>query len=132
MSGSVPQVQCGACGATINEPQDLSPGKRTPCPACGSTTRKFSVFITETLTLRESLGFKAKRQGQGKPYVEGRSGDDLHRKTGKWMKKEQVIDRENDQYAEVVTDPETGIVMHHCKEPLSKHRGHGSAKKAKP
>jgi len=89
------------------------------------------VSITETLTLRETLVFKAKRQGQGKPYVEGRSGDDLHRKTGKWMKKEQVIHRENDQYKEVVTDPETGIIVHHCQEPLSKHRGHGSAKKTK-
>jgi len=47
------------------------------------------------------------------------SGDDLHRKSGKWMKKEQLIDRAKDHYKEVVTDPETGSVVHHCDEPLS-------------
>lgn len=47
------------------------------------------------------------------------------------MQKERLIDWGNDRYKEVVTDPETGIIVHHCEEPLSKHRGHGSAKKTK-
>lgn len=79
--------------------------------------------------MHASLGFKAKGQGTGKLYIEGKSGDDLQRENGKWMKKERIIDRENDHYREVVTDPETGKVIQHCDEPLSQHRGHGSAKK---
>ena len=45
------------------------------------------------------------------------------------MTKERSIDRDNNKYKEVVTDPETGKVVHHCEEFLSKHKGHGSAKK---
>ena len=47
------------------------------------------------------------------------------------MKKERLIDRAKDHYKEVVTDPDTGSVVHQCDEPLSQHRGHGSAKKKK-
>jgi hypothetical protein len=68
---------------------------------------------------------------EGKTLAEGLSGDDLHRKSGKWMKKERLINRAEDRYKEVITDPETGGVVHHCDEPLSQHRGHGSAKKKK-
>lgn len=41
----------------------------------------------------------------------------------------QVIDRDADWYEETVTNPETGEEVHHTAEPLSKHIGHGSAKK---
>lgn len=44
------------------------------------------------------------------------------------MKLERIIDRENDWYEEVVTDPETGEVIHRCAERLSEHTGRGSAK----
>jgi len=44
------------------------------------------------------------------------------------MKLSRVIDRDNDIYHEVVTDPETGEVVHECREPLSQHRQHGTAK----
>jgi len=71
------------------------------------------------------------KNSQGKTLAEGLSGDDLHRKSGKWMKKERLIDRANDRYKEVVTDPETGSVVHQSEEPLSQHRGYGSAKKNK-
>lgn len=42
--------------------------------------------------------------------------------------RERPIDRSNVIYREEVIDPTTGRVIHHCEEPLSKHRGHGSAK----
>jgi len=130
MSGSVAEFQCGTCGAPINEPQDISPDKRTPCSACGSTIRHINVSVTETASLHESLKFKHKN-ASGESLAEGLSGDDLHRNSGRWMQKERLIDWGNDRYREVVTDPETGIIVHHCEEPLSKHRGHGSAKKTK-
>jgi len=129
MNESTTQVQCGFCGNPINEAPDAKAEERNPCPKCGSTLRRFNVSITEQLTFHASLGFKAKRQGERKPHVEGKSGDDLHRETGRWMKKDRLIDRENDHYKEVVTDPESGNVIRYCEEPLSEHRGHGSAKK---
>jgi len=44
------------------------------------------------------------------------------------MSKSRIINKYNDKYLEKVTDPETGDVIHHCEEPLSKHFGHGSDK----
>jgi len=44
------------------------------------------------------------------------------------MKKNRVIDKNNDKYFEQVIDPETGETVHHCEEPLSEHFGHGTAK----
>jgi len=42
------------------------------------------------------------------------------------MQKLRLIDREKDLYEEKVVDPQSGTVIHHSKEPLSKHTGHGS------
>ena len=39
-----------------------------------------------------------------------------------------VVDKERDSYLETVVDPETKEIIHKCVEPLSQHRGHGSAK----
>jgi hypothetical protein len=45
------------------------------------------VKITEELKLREGLKSTHKNP-EGKTLAEGLSGDHLHRKSGKWMKKE--------------------------------------------
>jgi len=37
------------------------------------------------LEFHASLGFKAKKMGIGRPYIEGRTGDSFLFKTGKWM-----------------------------------------------
>jgi hypothetical protein len=44
-------------------------------------------------------------------YIEGIVGDDLQRKSGKWYKKDRVIDQEKDYYRDTITDPETGEVI---------------------
>jgi len=88
----------------------------------------YDIRLEDTLTFHAGLGYKAKSQGKGKPYIEGKGGDDLHRKTGRWMHLQRIIDRARNWYTEVVTDPETGMVVHRCEEPLSEHWGHGSAK----
>lgn len=79
--------------------------------------------------MKEKLGMKGRHPGGGRPFIEQTSGDDLHKKSGKWMKVSRVVDREKDIYHEVVTDPATGAVVHECREPLSQHRHHGTAKR---
>jgi hypothetical protein len=59
-------------------------------------------------------------------------GDDLRKSDGKWMNKRRMIDREADECDEVVTDPETRAVNHECRELLSKHTEHRSAKTRVP
>lgn len=126
------KVTCGNCRATLDEPSNLVPSLREPCPECGSRSRCFEVLLESELLVRGKLGAKAWRGGERrKPFLETIKGNDLFIKLGKWVKLERIIDRENDRYKEIVTDPETGKIIHQCEEPLSQHEGHGSAKEKK-
>lgn len=127
----MPEVQCAQCKTALEEDSNLSKKQRIPCPKCGSLSRSYHVTVTDEIRFHEKLGMKARHSEPGKPYFESVSGSDIHRQSGNWMKLERIIDRENDHYREVVTDPKTGKVIHYCEEPLSEHRGHGSAKKDK-
>ena len=71
---------------------------------------------------------KVKRPGEKKPYIEDKSGPDYSRTLGKLVHREMIIDRDNDRYAERVTDYESGETIHHCDHALSEHRNHGDAK----
>lgn len=100
-----------------------------PCPKCGSRRRVIEVYVTESLILREKWAMKQERPGRKKPISESVMGDDLHRQSGQWNKLERTIDRENDRYTELITDPVTGNVIRSCDEPLSQHQGRGTAKR---
>jgi hypothetical protein len=71
---------------------------------------------------------KVRHPNGGRPFIEHIVGDDLHRKSGKWMRLQRLIDRATNRYRETVTDPEIGIIIHQNEEPLSEHRGHGTTK----
>jgi len=120
-------TECADCGATIDSSAD-TPQERIPCAICGSTRRIYHVSITETLTIWDGFGMKAKRPGEKRPYVEDLSIPSFSHSKDKLVHRQRVIDRDNDKYLEKVTDYETGDVIHHCEEPLSKHQGHGSAR----
>jgi hypothetical protein len=76
--------------------------------------------------LHESVGHKARHAGEPRPFIEHFSGASFSARWRRWMNKVRRIDREGDRYDEVVTDPETGEIIHEMHEPLSEHRGHGS------
>ena len=124
-----PVVNCGDCGLQIDGDTSAPTETRLPCPFCGSMTRAIHVTVRDTVTIKEKLGMKGRHAGGGKPFVEQVYGDDLHRDTGSWRHLSRVIDRENDEYHEVVKDPATGEILHECHEPLSQHRSHGAAKR---
>ena len=119
-------VSC-VCGEMIDESSNLTLEQRKPCPKCGSRNRKFFKELSVTAKTHTSVGTKVK-DSTGKTMLEGFSGDDLYRKSGRWMKKERTLDHKNNLYKETVVDPETGQVVHHNEELLSDHRGHGSDK----
>jgi hypothetical protein len=124
-------VSCGNCKITLSEHPSTPVELRTPCPSCGSTTRLFDVRLEGSVNIHSELRYKAKRGGKGKAFIEGIVGDSLYRKIEQWMRLERVIDRENDAYREVVTDPKTNKEVHRCEEPLSQHLGHGGDRKNK-
>jgi hypothetical protein len=58
-------------------------------------------------------------------------GEEFSHEVGKWIHRELRKDRANDLYEETITDIQTGALIYRCREPLSEHQGHGSAKKIK-
>ncbi|HEX3095731.1 MAG TPA: zinc ribbon domain-containing protein [Patescibacteria group bacterium] len=126
---TISNLFCADCGTELEDDSAKQYDDRRPCPKCFSKKRSFHVTVNEEVTIREMLHTKAKRQGEKKPFMEQKSGDDLFRKTGKWMKLLRIFDRDNDSYKELITDPKTGEIIHQKDEPLSQHRGYGSAKK---
>lgn len=122
-------VRCGQCKTLLDEPLQTVADSPFPCPKCGSTLRLFDKTLAATVTARASLGLKARESGRRKPFLEQISGASYFRKAQRWVERLMRIDRRNNQYREVVNDPETGAIIHKCEEPLSKHRGHGDARK---
>jgi hypothetical protein len=123
-------MQCSDCGEPL-ESHVYGCIENLPCPRCGSFKKAIDLSIVEAVAIKESLRGKVKdstKTGKSKLRQELLVGDDLHRNSGEWYKKERYINKDNDTYKEVVTNPKTGEIVHHCEEPLSQHKGHGSAK----
>lgn len=127
------KVTCTSCGKETGETEEQINSNPQPCPHCESMEKTVHIFVHDEVKLdvKESLRGKAKDdsyRSKDKLRRDFFHGDDLHRESGKWYKKDRVIDKDNDHYKEVFIDPETGEINHECEEPLSEHRNHGSAK----
>ncbi len=73
-------------------------------------------------TMLASLRERGKRLGRGRWFVDAFSGWEFWRNGRRMVRKMRRLDREGDWYDEVVTDPQTGEIIHECHEPLSEHR----------
>jgi len=116
---------CNTCDHTGGN-EFRTPEGTCQCPQCGSADVRIEISFSESIAMHESLGTKARHEGEKRPFRETSAGDDLRRSDGKWMEKHRVIDRDGDLYEERVVDPDTGEVVHECAERLSEHRGHGT------
>ena len=127
-------IKCSNCGE--NMPSEwISSSNVKICPNCGSTNQDIQIEISEKMSIYECLegilddaGLPSNRQRK-KTRTEFRTGHDWSNRLQKMVHKERLIDRRNDIYRELVTDPATGEVIHECEEPLSQHTGHGDAKR---
>jgi len=125
-------VECGQCAHPLSEFLDHE-AQNAPCPKCKSTKRHIRVEIREesALEIKEFIDLKLKADAfpsKAKLRMHIQQGDELHRKSGTWMKKERVIDKDSNSYKEVIIDPATNEVVRHCEEPLSDHVNRGSAR----
>jgi hypothetical protein len=126
-------VWCGGCGKQLDESPSTPLRERTPCPHCGSTGRRFGVEITSVAEVRAGVRAKA-RSGEagkpgGKPWLTTMSEPSWSHARQKWMHREKTENRRDNRYTEVVKDPDTGEIVHEIDEPLTDHRGHGSARR---
>jgi uncharacterized Zn finger protein (UPF0148 family) len=112
---------CRDCGVKLSE-------KEKVCPICGSKKRKAILQVGENLGIHDQVKGKGKEVGIKKSNIEFKIGDDFHRDSEKWNHREMYLDRKNDKYEEIVKNKDTGEIIHECKESLSQHVGHGSAK----
>lgn len=119
-------VKCGECYNIIDE--TLDGDNRTPCSECGSIKRLYEKKIEFKVKVMTGLKMKHKRPGVKKPLSEIFNGYEMHKKQNVIIKKYRLIDRENDEYRELVTDPISNKVIYDCQEKLSDHVGHGSAR----
>ncbi len=130
MNSDLEAVWCRECGAKLDEAVDLLPQERKPCPTCGSSKRHIKVIVEVGIGVSVGSRVVGRAKGEKKPFMESRTEPSKSIKLGRNVHHERTIDRRNNKYTEKITDPKTGEVLHECEEPLSEHRGHGSAKKA--
>lgn len=121
-------VYC-ACGVELNEPPNVPVESRQPCPRCGSTARVRHVKESSTASYYTRLRAQQKRPGIRGWLVDLIEGWELRKSVGDMVQKFRLIDKRQrpGHYAEKVTTAD-GEVIHDVDEPLSKHRGRGSAK----
>lgn len=130
-SAGVTAVRCDVCGYEYPNPTQAAaepPG--TPCPntECGSTTgRHVYIEVSDSIGVYDLVKYNAKRSGE-KPHIKIKAGAELRVSKGDYVDTFRRIDRGNDDYEEIVTDRETGEVIHSDRGPLSQHTDHGSAK----
>ena len=123
------RVSCSSCHKLLDVSSEVA-GTRSPCPSCGSTKRTVGLDIALTAAPAHiRLSAKAKAKDAKKAKWELRQGPTPSVRLKKLVDHTRLIDRENDQYSELVVDRESGEVIHSKREPLSNHKGHGSAKR---
>jgi|WetSurSiteA1Bulk_404760.scaffolds.fasta_scaffold12337_4 DNA-directed RNA polymerase subunit RPC12/RpoP len=128
MEGQYWEWECLACG---NKFRTHDASETIPCPTCGSKCVTRLVAVSD--------------KGKGHEFQELRCKDNAYPSKkklrrhiqaglqqggdGRLVDKWRLIDVDKDDYEEKVTDFNTGELLRKTKEPLSQHRGRGSARK---
>lgn len=127
------RLTCVPCGYLAIPDQDPTLALRAPeaCPACGESNFHCQVLFTESMSLRDSMAYVARGPRKGKArerILSGKVGSEFHSLTGRWHGVTRRIDPVNDTYDEVILDDEIGEAVREVHEPLTEHRGRGSAR----
>jgi len=108
-----------------------TPSKRRNMTDSHSNALQPIIFSSE-LRILDGIRFKhidTTKTGRRKIRSEGFNSYSYSVRLDQLVTHERYIDREKDRYFELVTNVDTGQVIHRCDEKLSEHCGHGSDKK---
>jgi predicted nucleic acid-binding Zn-ribbon protein len=129
-SNELEQVDCAACGYVFDDTDEaMSIDSREPCPQCGATARKaharFEAELKPTSSLH-GVGYTGRKANW---FAKFWSRTELFKLSNRYHKVERSLNKRADEYNEVIHDAASGELVREVHEPLSKHQGHGSAKK---
>ena len=124
----MPDAECKNCGAALEDDSAKAAGERIPCPECGSIARHYKKSLAATACVQAGVRGVAYSESKSKWFAKFRSELSFFRRGGVWVRRYMHLDKKADSYVETVTDPASGLTIHHCSEPLSEHTGHGSAR----
>jgi hypothetical protein len=119
-------AMCDACGAGTCEFIDPNDPEHVTCKGCGAKCLPI-IGPGTMMDVKFWIGSKSKGLlGKGRISFEPQ-----HSRDGALAKVERYFQqpRHGNRYSEKVTLCETEEVIHECDEPLTDHRGHGSAKR---
>ncbi len=123
------KVICGNCKRLLHEAYGLAADKRKECPTCRAKERIYTKHLRARYTLLAGVRLKAFENGLRKPFIKLTAIPSFSFRLQRWAYLYRLIDRRRNVYHEVVTDQKGGTIIHECREPLSTHKGHGSARK---
>ena len=112
---------CKHCGI------ELPPSHTGPCPKCGKIGKHYTAIASAVVEIHSSMTARQKRKGFPKfikEIIQGRFPS-VNPKLKKGVDKVRIIDKEKNEYHEVVKNAETGEITREVHEPLSQHR-HGN------
>ncbi len=130
MTTTPDNVVCSDCGAEISVVNDTIT-YRTPCATCGGISRAFQKSLSGSLVLRSSLRLTGFVTSKTKWFVKLMSEPSFTHHLRVWCHRLKVENKRTNEYLEILTNPETGEILHKCEEPLTEHHGHGTAKKSR-
>ena len=112
-------AKCKDCGTELKQED-----KR--CPKCGSESKSYDLSVSNGVILGETeLSTTLKQRGYKKYKKKNINRLKCSRDPklkGKKVKEEIVIDKEKDKYDHIVTDIQTGKIIHKEHEKLTEHR----------
>lgn len=126
MDEVITKLTCNQCGYELSD-------DNINCPNCGSKEKHLMVMVKETIHINTCSDIKAKNNkypSDKKIRYHYKQGTVVSKSTRNGLAEiTRIIDKDNDYYYEHVEDYDGNILIHQ-EEPLSKHQGHGSAKKS--
>ena len=99
----------------------------SPCPFCGCSNIGVEVSLSETIGIVDRLSSWTRLRGKGykkfwKEITQGWFPSRNRERHPEGVEKVRVIDKQADEYGEVVRDGKTGEVTREVHEALSQHR----------
>ena len=120
------RVFCFACRTLLaEEGEERKPG---PCPKCGVELTVSYQRGQEFRLVAGGFSIQSRRPSGGRWEAKSQSKHSFFISENRNHFVERVIDRLGNEYHERIIDEETGEVVREIHEPLTSHRGRGSAR----